>query len=62
VVGRDDHGGGVPEWTPAGVGILGWSRSRSRSQYFKFEPEQELEPESTLKSVQDQNIFKGPNF
>ena len=51
----------MPEWTPAGVGILGWSRSRS--QYFKFEPEQELEPESTLKSVQDQNkIFKGPNF
>ena len=26
-----------PEWTPAGVCILGWSRSRS--QYFRFEPE-----------------------
>ena len=38
-----------PEWTPAGVCILGWSRSRS--QYFRFEPEQE--PESTLRSVQE---------
>jgi len=27
---RDDHGAGVPEWTPAGVCILGWSRSRSQ--------------------------------
>jgi len=25
---RDDHGAGGPEWTPAGVSILGWSRSR----------------------------------
>jgi len=33
---RDDHGAGVSEWTPAGVCILGWSRSRS--QYFRFEP------------------------
>jgi len=41
----------VPEWTPAGVCILGWSRSRS--QYFKFE--QESEPESTLRSVQEPN-------
>jgi len=49
----------VPEWTPVGVCILGWSRSRS--QYFRFEPEQE--PESTLRSVQEQNKnFKGPNF
>jgi len=39
VVTRDDHGAGVPEWTPAGVCILG--RSRSRSQCFRFEPEQE---------------------
>jgi len=46
-----------PEWTPAGVCILGWSRSRS--QYFRFEPE----PESTLRSVQEPiEIFKGPNF
>jgi len=43
------HGAGVPEWTPAGVCILGWSRSRSRSQYFRFEPE----PESTLRFVQE---------
>jgi len=50
---RDDHGAGVPEWTPAGVCILGWSRSRS--QYFRFEPEQELDPESTLRSVQELN-------
>ena len=35
----------VPVWTPAGVCILG----RSRSQYFRFE--QELE--STLRSVQE---------
>ena len=42
-----------PEWTPAGVCILGWSRSRS--QYFRFEPE----PESTLRSVQEPiEIFK----
>jgi len=48
------------EWTPAGVCILGWSRSRS--QLFRFDPEQELEPESTLRSVQEQiKIFKGPN-
>jgi len=32
---RDDHGARVPEWTPAGVCILGssWNRSRSRSQH-----------------------------
>jgi len=48
-----------PEWTPAGVCILGGSRSRSR--YFRFEPKQE--PESTLRSVQEPiKIFKGPNF
>jgi len=34
-----------PEWTPAGVCILSWNRSRS--QYFRFEPE------STLRSVQE---------
>jgi len=33
---RDDHGAEVTEWTPAGVCILGWSKSRS--QYFRFEP------------------------
>jgi len=33
---RDDHGAGVSESSPAGVCILGWSRSRS--QYFRFEP------------------------
>ena len=50
-------GVGVPEWTPAGVWILGWSRSRS--QYFRFEPEQE--PKSTLRSVEEPiKIFKGP--
>jgi len=27
---RDDHGAGVPQWTPARVCILGWSRSRSQ--------------------------------
>ena len=44
------------EWTPAGVCILG--RSRSRSQYFEFEPKQE--PKSTLRSVQESiKIFKG---
>jgi len=32
-----------PEWTPDRICILGWSRSRS--QYFRFEPEQE--PKST---------------
>jgi len=54
---RDDHGGVVPEWTPAGVCILGWSWS----QYFRFEPEQELE--STLRSVQEPiKSFKGPDF
>ena len=42
---------GVPEWIPAGVCILGWSRSWS--QHFRFEPEQEPEPESTLKSAQE---------
>jgi len=43
----------VPEWTPAGVCILGWSGNRSRNhyQYFRFEPKQE--PESTLRSVQE---------
>jgi len=30
--GRDNLGAGVPEWTPAGVCILGWSRSK----YFRF--------------------------
>ena len=39
----DDHGAGEPEWAPAGVCILCWSRS----QYFRFEPE------STLRSVQE---------
>jgi len=34
-----------PEWSPAGVCIFGCSRSRS--QYFRFEPEQE--PESALR-------------
>jgi len=29
---RDDHGLGVPEWTPAGV----WIFSQSRSHYFRF--------------------------
>jgi len=44
-----------PEWTPAGVCILGWSRS----QYFRFEQE----PESTLRSVQEPiKIFRRPNF
>jgi len=38
-----------PEWTPDRVCILGWSRSRS--QYFRFEPEQE--PKSTWRSVQE---------
>ena len=43
------------ECTPAGVWIFG----RSRSQYFRFEPEQE--PESTLRSVQELiKYFKGP--
>jgi len=44
---RDDHGAGVPEWTPAGVYILGWRGSRS--QYFRFEPE------SISRSVQELN-------
>jgi len=43
-----------PEWTPASVCILGWCRS----QYFKFEPEQE----STLRFVEPIKILKGPNF
>ena len=47
----------MPEWTPAGVCIFGWSRSRS--QFFRLEPEQK--PESTLRSVQEPiKIFKGP--
>ena len=51
----------MPEWTPAGVCILG--RSRSRSQYFRFEPEQELEQESALKSAQEPiNFLKELNF
>ena len=46
-----------PEWTPARVCILGWSRSQR--QYFRFEQE----PESTSRSVQELiKIFKGPNF
>jgi len=46
-----------PEWTPAGVWIF--CRSGSRSQYVKFEREQE--PESTLRSVQELiKYFKGP--
>ena len=54
---RDDHGAGVPEWTPAGVCILGWSRNRN--QYFRLKPEKE--PESTLRSVQElTKIFKKP--
>jgi len=48
---RDDHGAGVMEWTLAGVCVLGWSGSRS--QHFRFEPESEPEPESTLRSVQE---------
>ena len=49
----------MPEWTPARVCILGWSRSWS--EYLRFEPEQE--PESTLRSVQEPiKRFKGPNF
>ena len=45
----------MSEWTPAGVWIVG----RSRSQYLKFEPERE--PESTFVSVQDPiKYFKGP--
>ena len=56
---RDDHGAGVPEWTPAGVCISGWNRSRS--QYFRFEPEQY--PGSVLRSVLEPiEIFEGPNF
>ena len=51
----------MPEWTPAGVCSLGWSRSRS--QYFRFEPEQKPDPESTMRSVQEQiKIFRRPNF
>jgi len=46
-----------PEWPLTGVWIFG--RSRSQSQYFKFELEQE--PESTLRSVQELiKYFKGP--
>jgi len=56
---RDYHGAGVPEWTPAGFCNLGWSRSRS--QYFRFEPEQE--PESTFGSVQEPiKNFKALDF
>jgi len=58
---RDDHGAEVSEWTPAGIYILGWSRSRS--QYFRLEPEPEPEPGSILKYVQDPiKNFKGPDF
>jgi len=39
------------EWAPAGVWILG--RSRSQSQYFKFKPE------ATLRSVQEPVKHKG---
>jgi len=50
-----------PEWTPAGVWNLGWSRSRSH--YFWVEPEQEPDPESTLRSVQEPiKNFNGRNF
>jgi len=51
-----------PEWTPAGVCILGWRRSRS--QNVRFEPEQEQEPESTLRSVQGEREreFIGTNI
>ena len=49
----------LSEWTLAGVGILGRSRSRIRSQYFRFGLEQESE--STLRSVRESiNISKGP--
>jgi len=52
---RDDHGVGVLEWTPAGA----WIFVRSRSQYFKFEQESELE--SKFRSVQEPiKCFKGP--
>ena len=45
------------EGTTGGVWIFG--RSRSRSQYCKFEPQQD--PEWTLRSVQEPNKhFKGP--
>jgi len=30
---KDDHGAGVPEWTPAGVCILGWSMSRCQAKF-----------------------------
>ena len=60
---RDDHGARLPEWTPAGVCNLGCSRSWSRSQYFRLEPEQDPEPESALRSAQEPiKNFKGPNF
>jgi len=53
---RDDQGAGVPQWTPAGIWILVWNRSRSHC--FRFEPQQE---ESKLRSVQEPiKIFKGP--
>ena len=55
----------MPGWTPAGVCILGWSRSRSagvdsgRGLHFGLEQE----PESTLRSMQEPiKNFKGPNF
>ena len=51
----------MPVWTAAGVCVLGWSWSQSRSPYFRFEPEQD--PESALRSVQEPvKIFKGPSF
>jgi len=43
------RGGRLPEWTPAGVWILGWTRSWS--QYFRFEQE----PKSIFK------VFAGAN-
>ena len=56
---RDNNGAGVQEWTPAGVWILGWSRNRSRSPYFRFGPEQEQE--LTLRTVQETvKLFQGP--
>jgi len=46
-----------PESTPARVCILGWSRSRS--QYFRFEPEQEPVPSeiSDLCEISDLFLF-----
>ena len=45
----------MPEWTPAGVCILDQRRSRSRSQHFRFEAEQE--PESV---EEPRKFFKVP--